>query len=129
MKLSRCLLCLCVIQLSACIAPVELIEESEKEQLPAQSLRDVVKEQAISEYACTEKKTVRVQRAENKKNATVTVMFDNTSYNLSPTVSDEGKKYSNIRWIWFEKSNGKAVLSDNRHNILAKNCVKKEESQ
>lgn len=108
------------------IAPAEQIQQkTEQKAKPVAKGRDVVKKQLITEYRCAKNKTVRVQKSSTKKNSTVTVTFNQVSHKLSPTVSNQGKKYSNIRWIWLEGFNGKAVLSDNRHNVLAENCVKK----
>ncbi|QIM61870.1 hypothetical protein A1D29_00245 [Pasteurellaceae bacterium Orientalotternb1] len=108
------------------IAPAEQIQQNTKPQLQSVAKgRDVVKKQLITEYRCANSKTVRVQKSSNKKNKTVTLTFNQVSHKLSPTLSNQGKKYSNIRWIWLEGFDGKAVLSNNRQKVLAENCVKK----
>lgn len=118
--------------LSACslttIAPIEQVQKvAQDKKAPSlpKSGRDSIKQQPTIKYMCDGNKIVRLQPSSKKKNSTVTVIFNRTSYKLSPTVSDKGKKYSNIRWIWLEGFNGKGMLSDNRNKILATNCVKK----
>lgn len=108
------------------IAPAEQIQQRTEQK--AQSTvkgRDVVKKQFVTEYVCDKQYFVRVQKSSAKKNSTVTVTFNQVSHKLSPTVAKNGKKYSNIRWTWLEGFDGKATLSDNRHRVLASNCVKK----
>lgn len=111
------------------IAPAEQLQKNmvqgEQAKPVAKTGRDVVKKQIVTEYKCNKGKIVRVQQGSAKKNSAVTVMFNNTSHKLSAAVSDKGKKFSNIRWIWLEGLNGKATLSDNRNNVLAENCIKK----
>lgn len=111
------------------IAPIEQLQKSmkqEKRVLVAKSERNTVKQQPIIKFYCDNKKIVRVQPVSTKKNSTVKVFFNHTSYELSPTVSDKGKKYSNIRWSWLEDFQGRGTLSDNRHKVLASRCVKKK---
>lgn len=90
------------------------------------SKRSVVKNQAISLYLCKDDKEVRVLKAKNKKNGknTVSVTFMDTTHTLSAAVTKNGKKYSNIRWIWWEPREGNAELYDNNKQILAEDCVK-----
>lgn len=122
------------IGLSACsmttIAPIEQLQDSLNQRKPvsasAKAGRDTVKQLPIIKYYCDKKKVVRIQPISKKKNSVLKVFFNQTSYELSPTVSDKGKKYSNIRWIWLEDFKGRAMLIDNRHKILANNCVKKK---
>lgn len=109
------------------IAPAEQLQKSivkPNEVQVATKGRAVIKKQPVSEYRCDQGKVVRVRFASTKKNSTISVIFNQTTHKLSPTVSSKGKKYSNIRWIWFEDFNGKGTLKDNRQNILAKNCIK-----
>lgn len=90
------------------------------------SKRSVVKNQAISLYLCKDDKEVRVLKSKSKKNAksTVAVTFMGTTHTLSAAVTKNGKKYSNIRWIWWEPRTGNAELYDNNKQILAEDCVK-----
>ena len=117
--------------LSACsmttISPVEEIGKKSAE-IPAspEIKKDVVKKQIITEYRCKNKKRVRIQQSANqKKSAPIIVNFNQTSYKLSPQVSRQAKKYSNIRWIWVEDMKGVGMLTDNSHKVLAEKCVKK----
>lgn len=108
------------------IAPAEQIQQrTEQKAQSAVKGRDVVRKQFVTEYVCDKQYFVRVQKSSAKKNSTVTVTFNQVSHKLSPTVAKNGKKYSNIRWTWLEGFDGKATLSDNRHRVLASNCVKK----
>lgn len=115
------------------ISPIEQLQErlkQEKIALPtAKSGRNTVKQQPIIKFYCDKKKVVQIQPSSSKKNSAVKIVFNNLSYELSPTVSDKGKKYSNIRWIWLEDFNGNGTLSDNRHRVLASNCVKQKATQ
>lgn len=90
------------------------------------SKRSVVKNQAISLYLCKDDKEVRVLKSKNKKNGknTVSVTFMGANHTLSAAVTKNGKKYSNIRWIWWEPREGNAELYDNNKQILAEDCVK-----
>lgn len=90
------------------------------------SKRSVVKNQAISLYSCKDDKEVRVLKSKNKKNGknTVSVTFMGATHSLSAAVTKNGKKYSNIRWIWWEPREGNAELYDNNKQILAEDCVK-----
>lgn len=91
----------------------------------AMSKQDRVKQLPIIEYVCEQNKIVRIQPLSKKKNSPITVIFEQMSYKLSPTVSSKGKKYSNIRWIWLERFNGETTLNDSRNQPLAVGCVRK----
>lgn len=115
------------------IAPIEQLQKSltqEKSLSPtAKSGRNTVKQQPITKFYCDKKKVVQIQPSSSKKNSAVKIVFNHLSFELSPTVSDKGKKYSNIRWIWLEDFNGNGTLIDNRHRVLASNCVKQKATQ
>ncbi|MDO4698066.1 MAG: MliC family protein [Pasteurellaceae bacterium] len=118
--------------LSACsittIAPAEQVRKqmSEESTIQQQSPRTIVKKQPIIEYRCDKAKRVNVQpTANNKKNSTIHLTFNQSTYKLSPNVTNKGRKYSNIRWIWTVDNQGTGTLIDNRHKVLAKNCIKR----
>ncbi|MGX2949949.1 MliC family protein [Ursidibacter sp. B-7004-1] len=108
------------------IAPAEQVEQQiqQPEQSVPQIKTDVVKKQRIISYQCAKNQTLRVQFLNSKKNSPITLTFNRSSYTLSPSVVTQGKKYSNIRWIWTEDFNGVGTLRDNRNNLLAEKCVK-----
>ncbi|QLB20640.1 hypothetical protein A6B43_03380 [Vespertiliibacter pulmonis] len=128
-----------VLSLTACtmttISPIEQVQKSigkEGELEPKQSVKsarvekqDRVKLPVVREYVCQQQKIVRVQPLSKKKNSPITVSFEQMSYQLSPKVSSKGKKYSNIRWIWLERFNGQAILSDSSNQPLAVGCIRK----
>lgn len=122
---------LTTILLGACqvttIAPAEQVQQKtvETTEKAKETARTVVKKQLVAEYVCEKSKVVSVQKSSNKKNATITVTFNQSSYKLSPNVTNRGKKYSNIRWIWLVDAQGIGTLTDNRHNILAQHCQKR----
>lgn len=109
------------------IAPVEQVEQ--KIQQPEQKIssikKDVVKKQRIVSYQCEKNQILRVQFLNSKKNSPIALTFNRASYTLSPSVVTQGKKYSNIRWIWTEDFNGVGTLRDNRNNLLAEKCIKR----
>lgn len=124
--------------LSACslttVAPVEQLqqnldqeklEKTQKTPSATKMGRARIKPQPTIQYLCDDNKTVTIQPTSKKKNSPITLIFNQTSYKLSPTVSSKGKKYSNIRWIWLEEFNGKARLCDSRNKAIAINCVRK----
>ncbi|MGX2967663.1 MliC family protein [Ursidibacter sp. B-7004-1] len=108
------------------IAPAVQVEQQiqQPEQSVPQIKTDVVKKQRIISYQCAKNQTLRVQFLNSKKNSPITLTFNRSSYTLSPSVVTQGKKYSNIRWIWTEDFNGVGTLRDNRNNLLAEKCVK-----
>lgn len=131
--------------LSACSeltpSPVEQMQQvqqnamkqtDEVKSLPKQAKVSVVKKQSVTRFICKKDKEVQVRSSQTKhaKNAklnVINVSFAGTTHTLSPTVTKNGKKYSNIRWIWWEPLNGKAELYDNKKNVLAEGCVKQPE--
>lgn len=131
--------------LSACSeltpSPVEQMQQiqqnamkqtDEIKALPKQTKVSVVKKQSVTRFICKKDKEVQVRSSQikNGKNAklnAINVSFAGTTHTLSPTVTKNGKKYSNIRWVWWEPLNGKAELYDNKKNVLAEGCVKQPE--
>lgn len=127
----KTLLIIPIVLLSACsittIPPVEQVGKNHVENPSKTEIkRDIVKKQMTTEYRCKNKKIVRLQRDANQKKVTpIVVSFNKTSYKLSPQVSRQAKKYSNIRWTWVENMQGVGTLTDNSQKVLAEKCVKK----
>ena len=111
------------------VSPVEQVQQVQQtnsdnaEQVKKVAQRSVVKNQAMSLYLCKNDKEVRILKTKGKKNS-ISVTFMDTTHTLSPTVTKNGKKYSNIRWVWWEMSSGVAELYDNNKKVLAKECIK-----
>ena len=111
------------------VSPVEKVQQVQKtnsdnvEQVKKVAQRSVVKNQAMSLYLCKNDKEVRILKTKGKKNS-INVTFMDTTHTLSPAVTKNGKKYSNIRWVWWEMRSGIAELYDNNKKVLAKECIK-----
>ena len=111
------------------VSPVEQVQQVQKtnsdnvEQVKKVAQRSVVKNQAMSLYLCKNDKEVRILKTKGKKNS-INVTFMDTTHTLSPAVTKNGKKYSNIRWVWWEMRSGVAELYDNNKKVLAKECIK-----
>ncbi|HGO5824285.1 TPA: MliC family protein [Mannheimia haemolytica] len=109
--------------------PVEQIHQVQKAKEPVKTITKQV-EQApqVSLYRCSNEKKVEVERQKNAKKGLkkemITVSFQGTAHQLSPTVTKDGKKYTNIRWTWHETRSGKAFLYNNTKKTLAANCIK-----
>lgn len=111
------------------VSPVEQVQQVQKtnsdntEQVKEVAQRSVVKNQAMNLYLCKDDKEVRILKTKGKKNS-ISVTFMDTTHTLSPAVTKNGKKYSNIRWVWWEMRSGIAELYDNNKKVLAKECIK-----
>ena len=133
LKLNISLFILILLLISGCtkvaVSPVEQMQQVQKtnsdntEQVKKVAQRSVVKNQAMSLYLCKNDKEVRILKTKGKKNS-ISVTFMDTTHTLSPAVTKNGKKYSNIRWVWWEMRSGVAELYDNNKKVLAKECIK-----
>ena len=102
---------------------VQQTNSDNAEQVKEIAQRSVVKNQAMNLYLCQDDKEVRILKTKGKKNS-ISVTFMDATHTLSPTVTKNGKKYSNIRWVWWEMRSGVAELYDNNKKVLAKECIK-----
>ena len=133
LKLNISLLVSTLLLISGCtkvaVSPVEQVQQVQQtnsdnaEQVKEIAQRSVVKNQAMNLYLCQDDKEVRVVKTKGKKNSISVTLMDAT-HTLSPTVTKNGKKYSNIRWVWWEMRSGVAELYDNNKKVLAKECIK-----
>lgn len=133
LKLNISLFILILLLISGCtkvaVSPVEQMQQVQKTnsdntgQVKKVAQRSVVKNQAMSLYLCKNDKEVRILKTKGKKNS-ISVTFMDTTHTLSPAVTKNGKKYSNIRWVWWEMRSGIAELYDNNKKVLAKECIK-----
>lgn len=77
-------------------------------------------------YLCQDDKVVRVVHATHKKYKKnlhyVTVTFQGVSEKLTLMISERGKNYANIRWMWQERDDF-STLKTNLGEILATQCV------
>lgn len=109
------------------IAPVDQVQKNvEISPLESPTLnRTVAKRHEIAEYHCENHRKVRIQSNNSKhKNKSITLTFNQRSHKLSPMISEQGKKYTNLRWTWVVDFNGTGRLINNQRTILAKNCMK-----
>lgn len=89
------------------------------------------KKQKINQFECKKGVIIKVQQADVSKKfkasneRAIQLTYANRTHTLSPVVTKNGKKYSNIRWNWREDTKGKGVLIDNSNKILASECVLK----
>lgn len=110
--------------------PVEQVQQANnvaQTQLEKNKV-SIAKKQMAVRFQCKNDKTVRVTYpkktdSKNVKNNRVVVVFNDVSHTLTPAVTKNGKKYTNIRWTWWEPRNGKAYLIENPQRVLAENCV------
>ncbi|WGE31894.1 GlcNAc transferase [Actinobacillus genomosp. 2] len=136
-KKSKLILPISLLMLTAC-KPLEAPIEQVQKALPSENTNEkisIVKGQTATEFICKGDIAIKVQRYQPKKNdnpkprisgtQAISVTYGNTKHTLSPVVTKNGNKYSNIRWIWFEGLDGIAVLSDNSGNVLASDCKAK----
>lgn len=133
LKLNISLFVSALLLISGCtkvaVSPIEQVQQVQQtnsnnaEQVKEVAQRSVVKNQAMNLYLCKNDKEVRILKTKGKKNS-ISVTFMDTTHTLSPTVAKNGKKYSNIRWVWREMRSGVAELYDNNKKVLAKECIK-----
>ena len=133
LKLNISLFVSALLLISGCtkvaVSPIEQVQQVQQtnsnnaEQVKEVAQRSVVKNQAMNLYLCQDDKEVRVLKTKGKKNS-ISVTFMDATHILSPTVAKNGKKYSNIRWVWREMRSGVAELYDNNKKVLAKECIK-----
>ena len=102
------------------VSPVEQVQQVQQTN---SDNAEQVKNQDMSLYLCKNDKEVRILKTKGKKNS-ISVTFMDATHTLSPTVTKNGKKYSNIRWVWWEMRSGIAELYDNNKKALAKECIK-----
>ena len=103
---------------------------SEKTDTPikaATSLDKTTQKGSAVSYLCQGGKEVKVVRVVRKNKKAKTVQIINVTFNditqrLSPVVSESGKKYSNIRWHWYEKDRF-SMLTNSQGQVLAEQCV------
>lgn len=125
-----------VLALSACqteVAPVEQVQlqveqNSFTEDMQNQEVaqRSVASARKWIVYQCDKTKVVKIQEriSQRKGKKIIIVNFNDTQHTLSATVTRNGEKYSNIRWVWQKKRNNIARLTDHNGNVLANNCRK-----
>ena len=133
LKLNISLFVSALLLISGCtkvaVSPIEQVQQVQQtnsnnaEQVKEVAQRSVVKNQAMNLYLCQDDKEVRILKTKGKKNC-ISITFMDTTHTLSPTVAKNGKKYSNIRWVWREMRSGVAELYDNNKKVLAKECIK-----
>lgn len=79
-------------------------------------------------YRCEEGKEIRVVRTVKKSKTAKTtksiqLTFNNVTEKLISTVSEKGKKYTNIHWQWLEQGED-ARLTTSVGAVLAEKCIR-----
>lgn len=121
----KSLFCTTLLGIAGCAPTIAPVEQVQPQSLANQSRLKIIDARQTVEYLCEGEKNVRIQQVQVPKEQKITLFFNHTSHKLSPAVSKVGKKYSNIRWIWQEDANGVGTLLDNRQNLLATGCIRR----
>lgn len=79
-------------------------------------------------YRCKDNKEIKILRSLKKsktaKNTkTLEVTFNKVTETLISTVTEKGKKYTNIRWQWLE-SGENSQLTTSLGVVLAEQCIR-----
>lgn len=120
-----CFLSILFFTLAGCSTkPVETKPEPQKMQV--EKVDKAVQKGNVSLYACKDDKQVRVvhstQRKSKKTLHRVTITFNNVTERLTLVISERGKNYSNIRWLWQERSDF-SMLKTTVGEVLAEQCI------
>lgn len=124
------LLFLAAVLTTACTGG-EMLSATNNHQKPANELLDKTAQiGSATMYLCKDNKEVKVVRTSKKnkqakKVRVVNVTLGDITQRLTQVVSESGKKYSNIRWHWYEKSDV-GTLTNSMGQILAEQCVKQK---
>ncbi|WP_040975830.1 MliC family protein [Necropsobacter massiliensis] len=76
-------------------------------------------------YLCKDNKIVRIVRTPgNKKRKlnSITLTFEQSTQKLTQSISESGRKFTNIHWHWTERSEY-GTLTSAVGDILAEQCV------
>lgn len=74
-------------------------------------------------YLCKNDKEVCILKMKGKKNS-ISVIFMDIIYIFLLIVIKNGKKYSNICWVWWEMCFGIVEFYDNNKKVFVKECIK-----
>lgn len=109
--------------LTACM--VKPVEQQAPAKPRTQILQKATQKGSAQDYFCKNDKKVRVVRhtVKNKKTwNSISVIFNNLTYRLTPTIAENGRNYSNIHWLWLERKEF-SILKSSVGEILAEQCV------
>lgn len=82
----------------------------------------------VLEYHCQNNKTIKVVKETkngkkiNTDQLSIRLTFENNTEHLIPTISETGKRYSNIKWQWSIRQK-EATLIETTGKTLAEHCV------
>lgn len=79
-------------------------------------------------YRCKDNKEIKILRSlkkskTSKNTKTLEVTFNKVTETLISTVTEKGKKYTNIRWQWLE-SGENSQLTTSLGVVLAEQCIR-----
>lgn len=114
---------LSTIILTACVAEPPPPSNVKLVETPTMSQRD-----NVMYYRCKDNKEIKilhsVKKSKTAKNTkTIQVTFDKVTETLISTVTEKGKKYTNIRWQWLDLAE-KSQLTTSLGLVLAEQCIK-----
>ncbi|TDQ59592.1 membrane-bound lysozyme inhibitor of c-type lysozyme MliC [Mesocricetibacter intestinalis] len=95
---------------------------------PVQVLDKTSQQRSAALYRCKDDKQVRVvsilPAAKGKKGKikAINLSFNNVTEKLVLTITESGKKYTNIHWHWYERTNSN-MLTNSIGEVLAEQCV------
>ena len=103
-----------------------LSKKPEPQKMQVEKVDKALQKGEAKVYLCKDDKQVRVVHSTQKKRKKslhhVTVTFNSMSEKLTLMISERGKNYANIRWMWQERDDF-SMLKTNLGEILATQCV------
>lgn len=123
--LRKTLLIFTALWLGGC-AQEALVTKPEPQKMQVEHVDKAVQKGDASVYACKDDKQVRVVHSSQKKSKKtlhrVTVTFNAVTEKLTLVISERGKNYANIRWVWQERDDF-STLKTTVGEVLAEQCV------
>ncbi|HBO38707.1 MAG TPA: opacity-associated protein OapB [Pasteurellaceae bacterium] len=107
--------------------PTTTVTENKPKPQATATLDKQVQQGAMTNYLCKDDQEIRVVRIINKSKKAkskdvINLTFKNVTRRLVLAISESGKKYTNIRWHWHEKTEF-SVLTNSLGEVLAEQCV------
>ena len=115
-------LVLCALGLAACQANLP----SKPIKANASKLDKTTQKNNAKEYQCKDGFVIRVVTVRTPKQKSkldsINLTFNGVTQKLQPTISETGKNYANIRWIWQQRQDY-STLKTSVGALLAEQCV------
>lgn len=123
--LRKTLLIFTALLLGGC-AKEAIVTKPEPQKMQVEKVDKAIQKGDASIYACKDDKVVRVVHSTQKKSKKtlyrVMVTFNGVTERLTLVISERGKNYSNIRWLWQERDDF-SQLKTTVGEVLAEQCV------